>query len=46
MTRTFHVPMLPSGVESKVRYLQAYRTAVSGTTLGSFVPLVVLDSSF
>lgn len=46
MTRSFHVPMLPSGVESSVRYLQAYRTAVSGTTLGSFVPLVVLDSSF
>ncbi len=46
LTRSFHVPMLPSGVESNVRYLQAYRTAVSGTTLGSFVPMVVLDSSF
>lgn len=46
LTRSFHVPMLPSGVESEVLYMQAYRRAQSGLTLGSFVPMVVLDSSF
>ncbi len=46
LTKSFHVPSLPSGVESKVIYLQAFRRAQSGPTLGSFVPLVVLDSVF
>lgn len=44
LTRSFHIASLPNGVESKVRYFQAYRTAASGITLGSFVPMVVLDS--
>lgn len=46
LLRTLHIESLPPGVEASTRYLQAYRIDASGVTLGSFAPVVVLDSAF
>lgn len=46
LTRTVHAGELPSGVESKTRYVQVYRTRGDGITLGGFVPLTVVDAAF
>lgn len=46
LTQVYRVPTLPAGVEAQTRFLQAYRVAANGLTLGSFTTLTVLDSAF
>ncbi len=46
LKQVYRAPVLPAGVESQTRFLQAYRVRASGITLGSFTTLTVLDSSF
>jgi hypothetical protein len=45
LMRTYHVPQLSPGVQAQTRFLQAYRVAANGITLGSFRTLTVLDSA-
>lgn len=46
LTRAYPVGSLPSGVQSSLRYVQAFRSNGLGITLGTFVPLVVVDAAF
>jgi hypothetical protein len=46
LTRVYHTPALPAGVEAPMRFHQDYRICANGLTLGSFATLTVPGSHF